>query len=118
MAYKTLRDLKQEIDRMVEENPAVLDLELAIPCESRFSKCGGTPTIAVKDLFRGFDWDNGVIFINPEKRITCDYEEMIRGQRILENLCLVMKIDYKKKPDDYVLKSVNAYITSYIEKPK
>lgn len=118
MAFKTLGDLKKEIDRMVEENPAVLDMELAIPCESRFSKCGGTPSIAVKDVVRGIDWDGRVVFLIPEKRITSDFEEFVRGQRILEQICLVMKLDYKKKKDDHVLKVVNMYIESYIEKPK
>jgi hypothetical protein len=35
----------------------------------RVGSVGGTPSVVVKSLSVGFDWDRGKIFINPESRL-------------------------------------------------
>lgn len=35
----------------------------------RVGSVGGTPSVDVKNISIGFDWDNGKIFVNPESRL-------------------------------------------------
>jgi hypothetical protein len=116
MAYNTVREFKEELDKLIAERPDILDQELRIPCERRFSAVGGWPTIKIENMACGFDWDHGIFFLNPEKRIHCEFEELLKGQRALENIALCVKLDYEKVPPKELLKTIKMYVDNYVDK--
>ena len=52
-------------------------LEVVIPVKKLHVTIGGTPIVSVVSINAGFDWDNGKLFINPEKPVMLveDYDK-------------------------------------------
>jgi hypothetical protein len=44
-------------------------LEVVIPVKKLHATIGGTPNVSVISINSGFDWDNGKLFITPEKPV-------------------------------------------------
>lgn len=68
------------IDRLnylQQTHPHRHTLSVEIPIEKLYLTAGGSPSVKVDSINVGFDWDNGKIFINPEKPLMLveDYTE-------------------------------------------
>jgi hypothetical protein len=46
------------------------DPEVVIQIKLPYSTVGGTPFVKVKNVYPGFDWDQGKFFIIPEEDVT------------------------------------------------
>jgi len=63
-------------ERMVREDPEVV-IQIKLP----YSTVGGQPTVRVKSIQMGFDWDHGKFIITPEENLTPadrDFAEQMR----------------------------------------
>jgi hypothetical protein len=65
----TALELIAKLQSMVEINPRNGEKEIVIPIHIHGAQ-GGTPNVKVTGLYQGFDWDKGLIFLNPEKDLT------------------------------------------------
>lgn len=45
------------------------DCEVKIVVKKPFDTIGGTPSVPVKNVYMGFDWDNGKFLIYPEENV-------------------------------------------------
>jgi len=88
-------------ERMMREDPEVV-IQIKLP----YSTMGGQPTVRVKSLQMGFDWDHGKFIITPEENLTPadrDFAEQMRkmqddlGWVKLENHKLKQEIKKLKK---------------------
>ena len=88
-------------ERMMREDPEVV-VQIKLP----YSTMGGQPTVPVKSLQMGFDWDAGKFIITPEENLTPadrDFAEQMRkmqddlGWVKLENHKLKQEIKKLKK---------------------
>jgi hypothetical protein len=88
-------------ERMMREDPEVV-VQIKLP----YSTMGGQPTVPVKSLQMGFDWDHGKFIITPEENLTPadrDFAEQMRkmqddlGWVKLENHKLKQEIKKLKK---------------------
>jgi squalene cyclase len=62
-----------ELKRLVERydlNPYHEDSEVVIQIKLPYSTVGGTPFVKVKNVYPGFDWDQGKFFVIPEEDVT------------------------------------------------
>lgn len=62
-----LKELKEIVDHLLEVNPRNENLDVVIPIEKE--SYGGTPSVNVKSLHNGIDWNNGKLFINPDNKL-------------------------------------------------
>jgi len=46
-----------------------MDPEVVIQVKPPFTTVGGTPSVNVKTVYNGFDWDNGKFFVIPEETL-------------------------------------------------
>jgi hypothetical protein len=63
-------------ERMVREDPEVV-IQVKLP----YSTVGGQPTVRVKSIQMGFDWDHGKFIITPEENLSPadrDFAEQMR----------------------------------------
>ena len=65
-----LTELKNQIDTLVERNKYAHEVEVVISITLPYATVGGSPFSEVKDLFSGFDWDKGKLFICPKEDLT------------------------------------------------
>lgn len=65
-----LTELKNQIDRLVERDKYAHETEVVIAIELPYATVGGSPFSEVKDLFSGFDWGRGKLFIRPREDLT------------------------------------------------
>jgi hypothetical protein len=88
-------------ERMVREDPEVV-IQIKLP----YSTVGGQPTVPVKFISMGFDWDAGKFMIAPEENLTPadrDFAEKMRkmqedlGWANLENRRLKSEIKQLRK---------------------
>lgn len=88
-------------ERMMREDPEVV-IQIKLP----YSTMGGQPTVPVKSLQMGFDWDHGKFILIPEENLTPadrDFAEQMRkmqddsGWVKLENHKLKQEIKNLKK---------------------
>ena len=76
----TLSELRDVIDRVIENynrygggREVVASIVMRVP-----GAIGGTPTVNVKSIQAGFDWDNGKLLIYPEKDLrTIEADEIL-----------------------------------------
>ena len=76
----TLSELRDVIDRVIENynrygggREVVASIVVRVP-----GAIGGTPTVNVKSIQAGFDWDNGKLLIYPEKDLrTIEADEIL-----------------------------------------
>jgi squalene cyclase len=62
-----------ELKRLVERydlNTYHEDSEVVIQIKLPYSTVGGSPFVKVKNVYPGFDWDQGKFFIIPEEDVT------------------------------------------------
>jgi hypothetical protein len=52
-------------ERMVREDPEVV-IQIKLP----YSTVGALPTVKIKHISMGFDWDHGKFIITPEENLT------------------------------------------------
>jgi hypothetical protein len=64
-------DLLSNLDRLVTFcAPHKRDsIKVAIPVKKLYATIGGTPCVDVESVSIGFDWDNGKLFVKPEKPV-------------------------------------------------
>ena len=88
-------------ERMVREDPEVV-IQIKLP----YSTVGARPSVPIKHIGMGFDWDAGKFIITPEENLTPadrDYAEQMRkmqddlGWVKLENHKLKQEIKNLKK---------------------
>ena len=69
-----LLELHDQSRRLIEINSrgysgkATEDLQIVIPV-ARYGSIGGRSCVTIKSIDIGFDWDNGKIFLVPEKEL-------------------------------------------------
>jgi len=90
-----------DLEHTVREDPEVV-VQIKLP----YSTMGGQPTVPVKSLQMGFDWDHGKFILIPEENLTPsdrDFAEQMRkmqddsGWVKLENHKLKQEIKNLKK---------------------
>jgi hypothetical protein len=61
-----------ELKRIVERYDSLEreDSEVVVQIKLPYSTVGGTPFVKVKNVYPGFDWDQGKFFIIPEEDVT------------------------------------------------
>jgi hypothetical protein len=64
-----LSELKKLVERY-DLNSYHDDPEVVIQIKLPYSTVGGTPFVKVKNVYPGFDWDQGKFFIIPEEDVT------------------------------------------------
>jgi hypothetical protein len=87
-------------ERMMREDPEVV-IQIKLP----YSTMGGQPTVRVKSLQMGFDWDAGKFIITPEENLTPadrDFAEQMR--KMQDDLGWVKNENYKLKAEIKKLK--------------
>lgn len=62
-------ELKDSIVALMKEGRSK-ELTLSIVVAHPGITCGGTPTVPVKAVFHGFDWDSGKVLFYPEQTLT------------------------------------------------
>lgn len=78
--FNTLSDLKEFIDHIEKTRPRELDKSLEIAVVSQGSM-GGSPTVKIKNMVCGIDWDAGKLIIYPEDpliKLTPEDLEVVR----------------------------------------
>lgn len=82
------------------------DPEIVVKVKLPYSTVGGQPTVPVKSMHMGFDWDSGKFIIYPEEELTPsdrDFAEKMRkmqedlGWTMSENRSLKAEIKRLKK---------------------
>lgn len=66
--FKTLNDLKLFIEHIEKNRPRQLDNTVEIAIVSQGS-IGGMPTVKIKDMVEGIDWDNGKFIIYTDEPV-------------------------------------------------
>ena len=61
-----MHEISERVMRLSSHAP---ELEVRIVIQSQGS-VGATPSMAVRDVVAGFDWDNGKLLIYPEQALT------------------------------------------------
>ena len=82
-----LSELRDVIDRVIENHnqygggrEVVASIVVCVP-----GMIGGTPTVNVKSIQAGFDWDNGKLLIYPEKDLrTIEADEILALRKYVE----------------------------------
>lgn len=64
-----LSELKQFVDRQLEFNGRE-DPEVVIGIKMPYTTVGALPTVKVKTVQMGFDWDSGKFMLYPEEDLT------------------------------------------------
>lgn len=64
-----LSELKQFVDRQLEFNGRE-DPEVVIRIKMPYTTVGGSPTVKIKTVQMGFDWDSGKFMLCPEEDLT------------------------------------------------
>ena len=61
-----------ELKRIVERYDSLEreDSEVVVQIKLPYSTVGGSPFVKVKNVYPGFDWDQGKFFIIPEEDVT------------------------------------------------
>jgi hypothetical protein len=78
----TLSELKELVDWHYSEQlgnlyPHPADIQVGIVVKT-VGQIGGTPTVAIKSIDAGFDWDSGKLMIFPEKDVrTIEADELL-----------------------------------------
>lgn len=81
-----LKNLKAEIDWIVSTLSDDEDLEVAIKV-IRVGAIGGTPTIPVTNIFKGFDWDSGSVILSCDSELReIDRDEIKKLRESYEEL--------------------------------
>lgn len=87
-------------------NDRYADIKVEIVIKKPFDTIGGTPSVPVKNMYMGFDWDNGKFLIYPEENLMeydVDFGEMFRdlqdryGRLEYENRGLKSEVKRLKK---------------------
>lgn len=87
-------------------NDRYADVKIEIVVKKPFGTIGGTPTVPVKNMYMGFDWDNGKFLIYPEENLMeydVDFGEKFRelqkknGELQYENMGLKSELKRLKK---------------------
>lgn len=80
-----LIELKNIIDRYIESNPRYEEYDVRIEV-IRKGAVGGTPTVDIKSIHPGFDWDNHKFIIHtnvPIKEISVEDKRDINIDNII-----------------------------------
>lgn len=64
-----LSELKQFVDRQLEFNGRE-DPEVVVRIKMPYTTVGASPTVKVKNVQMGFDWDAGKFMLYPEEELT------------------------------------------------
>lgn len=89
MKFSELRD-KMNLYAYADRNgDKVVVIEVTLP----YSTVGGTPTVGIKNIISGFDWDAGKFIIIPEKDLTYPNEEFAQGMKKLQDECGWLKYE-------------------------
>lgn len=56
-----VKDLRERLARLRDDD------EIVIPIDTIGAAIGSHPTVSVTDLYAGFDWDQGMVFVQPDK---------------------------------------------------
>ena len=69
------------------------DNEVVIEISLPYSTIGSIPSVGIKSITNGFDWDAGKFIIIPEKYLTYPNEEFAQGMKKLQDECYQLKCE-------------------------
>lgn len=69
------------------------DKEVVIEISLPYSTVGSTPSVGIKSVMSGFDFDSGKFIIIPEKDLTYPNEEFAQGMKKLQDECGWLKYE-------------------------
>lgn len=91
-----LSDLKKQLDAMYDLwTRRGQDDEIVIRIKLPYATIGGTPYVSVKGMYRGFDWDRGRMYIEPEQELTFHDKDFAGQMRDWQEKCDWLKIKNK-----------------------
>ena len=77
-----LSELKQLVDRYYR--PEHEDPEVVIEIRLPYSTVGGTPTVKIKNVGMGFDWDRGKFILRPEEPLCPEDRDFAKQMREMQ----------------------------------
>jgi hypothetical protein len=77
-----LSELKQYVD--LYYRPGHEDPEVVIKIKLPYSTVGGTPTVKIKNVSMGFDWDRGKFIFRPEKPLCPEDRDFAKQMREMQ----------------------------------
>jgi hypothetical protein len=69
------------------------DNEMVIEISLPYSTVGSIPSVGIKSIINGFDWDAGKTIIIPEKDLTYPNDEFVQGMKKLQDECGWLKYE-------------------------
>lgn len=76
------KDLKSFVDTFCHKDYPLQDRNVVIAVK-RIGQVGGTPSVGVKNIYAGIDWDSGKILIYPEKELMIADDELLKDRQKL-----------------------------------
>lgn len=73
-----LSELHKRIAAHVEDMQPYQDLDVVISIKLPYATMGAQPTVKVKNVWNGFDWDDGKFIIVPEESLTKPNDEFTK----------------------------------------
>ena len=64
-----LTRLKEIVDLAVNTEPRPEEVEVLINTDVPFITCGARPSVGVKSVGMGFDWESGTLRITPDEKL-------------------------------------------------
>ena len=81
-----LSEFKEKIDLYASTLKPHNDPDVVVEVKMPFTTAGGTPSVNVKSIRSGFDWDNGKFFIVSEETVTlADAEFAAKFKKLQED---------------------------------
>lgn len=65
-----LSELHEAVNFLYDHRSPHDDPEVVVKVKMPFATVGGTSHVKVKDVYNGFDWDDGKFFLIPEENVT------------------------------------------------
>jgi hypothetical protein len=78
-----LSELKRLVDLYYRDSYE--DIEVVIKIKLPYSTVGGTPFVKVKNVYPGFDWDQGKFFLIPEEDVTPSDRDFAKQMREMQD---------------------------------
>lgn len=81
--------VEELIERLMSSGPGydrIRDWDVVIPRKQLSTSIGGRPSIGIKAVHPGFDWDSGSVFLYPEVDVRATGPAFLREQMMTREL--------------------------------